>query len=68
MVKVYVAESAYEVADAALQIKGAAGYVGETPESYAFRKLRGGLLAGGTPNIHRNNVAKSLYSEGYPEL
>lgn len=68
MVKVYVAESAYEVADAALQVKGAAGYVGETPESYAFRKLRGGLLAGGTPNIHRNNVAKSLYSEGYPEL
>lgn len=68
MVKVYVAESAYEVADAALQIKGAAGYVGKTPESYAFRKLRGGLLAGGTPNIHRNNVAKSLYTEGYPEL
>lgn len=68
MTKVYVAESAYEVADAALQIKGAAGYVGDTPESYAFRKLRGGLIAGGTPNIHRNNIVKSLYAEGFPEL
>lgn len=41
---------------------------GETPESYAFRKLRGGLMAGGSPNIHRKNVAKSLYAEGYLEF
>ena len=67
MTKVHVAESTFEVADAALQIKAAAGYVGETPESYGFRKIRGGQIAGGTPNIHRNNVVKSLYKEGFPD-
>lgn len=67
MTKIHVAESTYEVADAALQIKAAAGYVGETPESYGFRKLRGGMIAGGTPNIHRNNLVKSLYKNGFPD-
>ena len=68
MTKVHVAESAFEVANAALQIKGAAGYVGDTPESYAFRKIRGGQIAGGTPNIHRNNMVKSLYEDGLADL
>lgn len=68
MSKVFVGEKTLEVADSALQIKGANGYVGDTPESYAYRKLRGYLLAGGTPDIHRNNVANALQSEGYPEV
>lgn len=67
MTKIHVAESTYEVANAALQIKAASGYVGETPESYGFRKLRGGMIAGGTPNIHRNNLVKALYKEGFPD-
>lgn len=67
MTKIHVAESTYEVADAALQIKAASGYVGETPESYGFRKLRGGMIAGGTPNIHRNNLVKALYKDGFPD-
>lgn len=67
MTKIHVAESTYEVADAALQIKAASGFVGETPESYGFRKLRGGMIAGGTPNIHRNNLVKALYKEGFPD-
>lgn len=67
MTKVHVAESTFEVADAALQIKAAAGYVCETPESYGFRKIRGGQIAGSTPNIHRSNLAKSLFEEGLPD-
>lgn len=68
MTKVYGSENLHEVVDAALQIKGANGYVGDTPESYAYRKLRGYQLAGGTPDIHRNNVYKSLVKEGYPDI
>ncbi|MEF8778634.1 MAG: acyl-CoA dehydrogenase family protein [Natronomonas sp.] len=68
MSKVFVGEKTLEVADDALQIKGANGYVGDTPESFAYRKLRGYLLAGGTPDIHRNNVANALQNEGYPEV
>jgi alkylation response protein AidB-like acyl-CoA dehydrogenase len=66
MTKIYVSEAMFEVAEAALQIKGAAGFVGETPESYAFRKIRGSKIAGGTPNVHRNNLIKSLLSSGLP--
>lgn len=68
MVKVFGAEKTHEVVDDALQIKAANGYVGETPEAYAYQKLRGYMIAGGTPDIHRNNVAKALQNEGYPEV
>lgn len=68
MTKVYVAEKTHEVVDDALQIKGAAGFVGETPESAAYQKLRGYQIAGGTPDIHRNNVASALFKSGYPGL
>jgi alkylation response protein AidB-like acyl-CoA dehydrogenase len=68
MTKVYVSEAMFEVANDALQIKGASGFVGETPESYALRKIRGSQIAGGTPNIHRNNLMKSLYKQGFPDF
>lgn len=68
MVKVFGAEKTHEVVDDALQIKAANGFVGETPEAYAYQRLRGYLIAGGTPDIHRNNIAKALQSEGYPEV
>jgi alkylation response protein AidB-like acyl-CoA dehydrogenase len=68
MSKVYVGEKMHEVADAALQIKAANGFVGDTPESYAYRRLRGYLIAGGTPDIHRNMIAKSLYKTGFPDI
>ena len=68
MAKTHASENLHEVVDAALQIKGANGYVGETPESYAYRQLRGGLIASGTSDINRNNVAKSLFKSGYPEI
>jgi alkylation response protein AidB-like acyl-CoA dehydrogenase len=68
MTKVYGSEKLHEVVDAALQIKGASGYVGTTPESFAYRKLRGYQIASGTSNIHRNNVFNSLAATGYPEL
>lgn len=68
MTKVHAAERLHAVVDAALQIKAANGFVGDTPESYAYRRLRGYLIAGGTPDVHRNNVAKSLFEHGYPEV
>ena len=68
MTKVYAAEKLHEVVDGALQTKAANGFVGDTPESYAYRRLRGYQIAGGTPDIHRNNVAKSLFAQGYPDI
>jgi alkylation response protein AidB-like acyl-CoA dehydrogenase len=56
------------VVDEALQIKGAAGFIGDTTESYAYARLRGDQIAGGTKEIHRNNVSKDLLENGYPDL
>lgn len=67
MTKVYVSEVTHEVADAALQIKAAAGFVGETPESFAYRRLRGSTIYSGTSDIHRNMIADSLFERGFPQ-
>lgn len=68
MAKVHVVESCHRVIDDALQIKGAAGYVGDTPESYLYRFVRGFKIGGGTSNIHRDMIAKSLYEDEFPEF
>lgn len=67
MAKVYTTEQCEEVVDAALQIKGATGYVGDTPESYLYRYVRGYRLASGTADVHRTMMAKSLRESGLPE-
>ena len=67
MTKVYVTEVAEEVVDAALQIKGAAGYVGDTPESFLYRYLRGYRIASGTSDVHRTMMARDLRSSGLPD-
>jgi alkylation response protein AidB-like acyl-CoA dehydrogenase len=66
MAKVYVTEEGQEVVDDALQIKGAAGYVGDTPESFLLRYVRGYRIASGTTDIHRTMIAKSLRESGLP--
>jgi len=68
MAKVYVSEATHDVVDDALQIKAAAGFVGDTPESYAYRRLRGSQIYSGTNDIHRNIIAESLVEGGYPDI
>lgn len=67
MAKVYVTEACEEVVDDALQIKGAAGYVGDVPESYLYRYVRGYQIASGTNAIHRQMMAASLRETGLPD-
>lgn len=67
MAKVYVTEAGQEVVDDALQIKGAAGYIGDTPESFLFRYVRGYRIASGTSDVHRTMMAKSLRESGLPD-
>lgn len=67
MAKVYTTERGEEVVDAALQIKGATGYVGDTPESYLYRYVRGYRFASGTADVHRSMMAKSLRESGLPD-
>lgn len=68
MTKVYVSEATHDVVDGALQIKAATGFVGETPESFAYQRLRGSKIYSGTNDVHRNMIADSLFNEGFPEI
>lgn len=63
--KVYISEECEQVVDDALQIKAAAGFVGETPVSYLYRFVRGFQIASGTNDIHRTMIAKSLNESGF---
>ena len=49
-----------EVCDMAIQLHGAPGYLRDLPIEYLYRLIRGGSIAGGTTQIHRNTVAASV--------
>jgi len=63
--KVFANEIGEEVANDAVQIHGAKGYMKGHPTEYIYRKIRGRKIAGGTAEIHRNGIASVLYKHGY---
>jgi alkylation response protein AidB-like acyl-CoA dehydrogenase len=67
MAKVSIVEACQDVVDNALQIKGARGYLDNAPVAQLYRTVRGYSIAGGTSDIHRNMVARSLYDGGFPD-
>lgn len=60
MAKIAVVEWGKEVCDMAIQMHGAPGYLKDLPIEYLYRLIRGGSIAGGTTQIHRNTVAASI--------
>lgn len=50
----------FRAADEALQILGAAGYDSESAVNYIFRRTRGWMIAGGTTEILKNQVARDV--------
>lgn len=63
--KVFANEMGEEVANDAIQIHGAKGYMKGHPTEYIYRKIRGRKLAGGTAEIHRDGIANVLFEHGY---
>jgi acyl-CoA dehydrogenase len=62
--KVHIGDIVNQVADEALQIRGARGYVGDPPEDWMYRYLRQTKITGGTREIHLNNIANALFEKG----
>jgi len=62
--KVFANEAGQQVVDEALQIHGAMGYTKDSPIEYLYRWVRGWRIAGGTVEIHRNNIAEQLKKHG----
>ncbi|MFG1465154.1 acyl-CoA dehydrogenase family protein [Xanthobacter sp. DSM 24535] len=60
MAKVFTAQAAKEVCDAAIQIFGANGYMKEFPLAQRYAEVRGGSIYGGTIQIHKNMIAGAV--------
>jgi len=60
MTKLYTQSMAVHVADRAIQIHGGYGYTEEYPLARAWRDMRLGPIGGGTDEIMREIIARSL--------
>ena len=60
MCKLFVSESAFKIADQAVQIHGGTGLIRGNPVEWLFRMLRMMRILTGTSEILRNTVAKEL--------
>jgi len=58
--KVFVAESAKEICDDAIQLLGGYGYMTDYPVQQLYREVRGGSIYGGTVQIHKNMIAAQI--------
>ncbi|MEX0284874.1 MAG: acyl-CoA dehydrogenase family protein [Paracoccaceae bacterium] len=63
MCKVFVAESAFQTADKAIQIHGAVGMTQSHPVEWVFRRLRMFRVLTGSSEIQRNTIAKGIQKE-----
>ena len=59
--KAYINTTAFEVAHEAVQIFGGYGYSTDYPLEYIFRRIRGWMIAGGTPEMLKNKIAEDVF-------
>ncbi|MDR7303772.1 acyl-CoA dehydrogenase family protein [Haloactinomyces albus] len=64
MCKLFVAESAFRIADQAVQIHGKEGLTQGNEIEYLFRKIRMFRILTGTSEVQRNAIAKDLARHG----
>ncbi|MCR4513056.1 acyl-CoA dehydrogenase family protein [Aeromicrobium sp. 50.2.37] len=65
--KVHANETAFKVANDALQVFGASGYSQEFPMEYIVRRTRGWMIAGGSTEILRNTIAQSVFGRRFDQ-
>jgi alkylation response protein AidB-like acyl-CoA dehydrogenase len=65
--KLHANETAFAVANQALQVFGASGYSTEYPMEYLVRRTRGWLVAGGSAEMMRNKIAESVFDRRFSQ-
>lgn len=65
--KLHANETAFNVANEALQIFGASGYSTEYPMEYYVRRTRGWMIAGGSVEMMRNKIAESVFDRRFSQ-
>jgi len=65
--KLHCNETAFRVANDALQMFGASGYSTEFPLEYIVRRTRGWMIAGGSVEVLRNTIAQNVLGQRFSQ-
>ena len=57
----------FETASEAMQILGGAGYSQDSLVEYCFRRARGWMIAGGSPEMMKNHIAESIFERRFSQ-
>jgi alkylation response protein AidB-like acyl-CoA dehydrogenase len=57
----------FETASEAMQILGGAGYNQDSLVEYCFRRTRGWMIAGGSPEMMKNRIAESIFERRFSQ-
>jgi len=57
----------FETASEAMQILGGAGYSQDSLVEYCFRRTRGWMIAGGSPEMMKNRIAESIFERRFSQ-
>lgn len=65
--KAYCNKTGFETASEAMQILGGAGYSQDSLVEYCFRRTRGWMIAGGSPEMMKNRIAESIFERRFSQ-
>lgn len=65
--KLHCNETAFYVANEAMQVFGASGYSQEFPLEYMVRRTRGWMIAGGSVEILKNTIASAIFGRRFDQ-
>ncbi len=65
--KAFCNQTGFEVASEAMQIMGGAGYSQDCLVEYCFRRTRGWMIAGGSPEMMKNRIAEIIFERRFPQ-
>jgi alkylation response protein AidB-like acyl-CoA dehydrogenase len=57
----------FDCANESMQIMGGAGYSDDSLVEYCFRRTRGWMIAGGTPEILLNRIAEHIFDRRFSQ-
>lgn len=65
--KAFCNKIGFETASEAMQIMGGAGYSQDSLVEYCFRRTRGWMIAGGSPEMMKNRIAESIFDRRFSQ-
>ena len=65
--KAFCNKIGFETASEAMQVMGGSGYSQDSLVEYCFRRTRGWMIAGGSPEMMKNRIAESIFERRFSQ-